>query len=137
MMAAECRHVTVLNLYGNRICDRGVEHLVTAMQDYRGLEYIGLGQNRITDVGLACLVKGLGPEVVNADDEAEIKAQVEAKAAEVSARQVCAPRVDAKGYELHERPVLYDQLEEVEDPSTGQTVVIRKKPSELKTLNVS
>jgi len=137
MIAAESRHITVLNLYGNRICDRGVEHLVVAMQEYRGLEYLGLGQNLITDVGLACLVKGLAPEIVDADDEPEIRAQVEAKAAEVSAKQVGPPRADANGRELHERPVLYDELEEQEDPSTGQVVIIRKKPSELKTLNVS
>jgi hypothetical protein len=137
MLAAEGRHVTILNLYGNRICDRGVEHLVTALQEYRGLEYLGLGQNRITDAGLACLVKGLGPEVVSADDEAEIRAQVEAKAAEVAAKQAGPPRVDANGRELHERPLLCDELEVREDPSSGQTTLIRKKPSELKTLNVS
>lgn len=137
MLSAEGRHITILNLYGNRICDRGVEYLVNAMQEYRGLEYLGLGQNRITDVGLASLVKGLGPEVVNPDDEADIRAQVEAKAAEVNARQVLPPRVDANGYELHQRPTLCDELEEQEDPSTGETIIIRKKPSELKTLNLS
>eukprot|EP00746_Dinoflagellata_sp_MGD_P108933 gnl/MRDRNA2_/MRDRNA2_46585_c0_seq1.p1 gnl/MRDRNA2_/MRDRNA2_46585_c0~~gnl/MRDRNA2_/MRDRNA2_46585_c0_seq1.p1 ORF type:complete len:556 (-),score=126.98 gnl/MRDRNA2_/MRDRNA2_46585_c0_seq1:89-1681(-) len=137
MLMAESRHITILNLYGNRICDRGVEHLVTALLEYRGLEYLGLGQNRITDAGLACLVKGLGPEAVSADDEAEIRAQVEAKAAEVAAKQVGPPRVDANGRELHERPLLCDELEEKEDSATGQIMLTRKKPSELKTLNVS
>lgn len=137
MLMAEGRHITILNLYGNRICDLGVEHVVTALQEYRGLEYLGLGQNRITDVGLGLLVKGLGPEIVSADDEADIRAQVEAKAAEVAAKQVNPPRVDANGRELHERPALCDELEEKEDPATGQIILIRKKPSELKTLNVS
>lgn len=136
-ISAEARHLTILNLWGNRICDHGVEHIVSAMQEYRGLEYLGLGQNRITDVGLWCLVKGLGPEFVSADDEAEIRAQVEAKAAEVNGKQALPPRVDANGYELHERPVLCDELVEQEDPSTGGTVWIRKKPSELKILNLS
>jgi hypothetical protein len=54
-----------LNLWENRICDRGAKILATALDEYRKLEYLGLGRNRITAAGLGTICVPFSVEVVS------------------------------------------------------------------------
>ena len=74
-----------LNLWDNRICDKGAELLAFALDAYRGLEYLGLGRNRITEQGLRALCQPFQPcplalEEVPAAKERISKQQAAAKA---------------------------------------------------------
>merc|ERR1719217_1059621 len=54
------QHLRTLNLYGNRICDGGVELIAEALEQHYALHYLGLGKNRVTHEGLRLICKGLG-----------------------------------------------------------------------------
>jgi len=78
-----------LNLWDNRICDPAVEVLAAAMDEYRGLEYLGLGRNFITAVGLTAACRPFNAQLFDAvtgADALERKARREAEAAAAEAK---------------------------------------------------
>lgn len=129
-----------LNFWDNRICDRGARAIAAALEQYRGLEYLGCGRNRVTDAGLAALCKPF--QALNLDEagkkaaldrikdqEGKIQAKAKAKA---------APKSAAGGRALREPTLFVDELEErppVVDG--GEPSYSLRRPSELKLLNLS
>jgi len=131
-----------LNFWDNRICDRGAAALGDALEQYRGLEYLGLGRNRITDIGLAALCKPFHAAHIS---EAEKKgaqdrikdqtAQVEAKS-KAAAKAKAAPK--ATDRVMREPSPFVDELEE--RPAVvegGEASFVLRRPAELKTLVLS
>lgn len=144
----ESRHLCCLNLYGNRICDRGASLIAAALESFRGLEFLGLAENRITIKGLGSLAEVLGLQRVDSEElggnEPEVRAKVEAQAAEREARAKEPPRVDGNGRERRQRPpYANDEFEEREEVSDigGESGVIQyfmlRRPSDIKTLDMS
>lgn len=89
-LSARPWNLRVLNLWDNRICDMGAESLAAAMEEYRGLEFLGLGRNRITDAGFVSLCGAFGSLVMNEEEAQPIRDKFrekeEAKAAEAKAK---------------------------------------------------
>jgi len=138
-------NLRMLNLWDNFLCDRCAELLASAAEEYRGLEYIGLGRNRITDKGLD---KICGPFNCQILDDAGLKtaqehvkgqqAQAEAvEKAKAKAKAKAAPSPgDAK--EKRESPLYFDDLKESPaEEEGGEPVWVFRRHTELKTLNVS
>jgi len=130
-----------LNLWENRVCDRGAELLATALDAYRGLEFLGLGRNRITDIGLQSLCKPFTATALDEEQAAEAKKKISTQ--ETQAKSVTDAKEKAQGQEFSGRqrraPVpLVDDLEE--RPPTGDAdrpTFVLKKASELKSLVMS
>jgi len=123
-----------LNLWDNRVCDRGAGLLAAALESYRGLEYLGLGKNRVTETGLASLCKPFNTEVL---DEARLKAaqdriklQVTEKEAAAKAKAKAQPKAKPAGSRyMREALTLVDEVEE-----GGETVWTLRRPCELRAL---
>jgi len=144
-----------LNLWDNRICDRGVELLGTAMTSYRGLEYLGLGKNRLSHVGLACIVKPFQTEVLDEARYLEVQEQRESAAkATAKSKAKAAPKLKAAesrrdsrrasgnrgsgvqgtGRVLREPVQVTEEVEEI--PGDPPTYFLRRS-CELRTLTLS
>ncbi|CAE7417190.1 unnamed protein product [Symbiodinium natans] len=128
-----------LNLWENRICDRGAELLAKALDAYRGLEYLGLGRNRITDIGLQALCQPFKP-VVPLEDSEVAAARDQIAKQQVAAKSVADAKEKARGTEFQGRQrrvsvPLVDELEERTE-SDGPNFFLRKL-SELKCLVLS
>ncbi|CAK9024219.1 unnamed protein product [Durusdinium trenchii] len=59
-LASPSPHLRALNLWGNKICDRSVKYLAEALEFNFGLQFLGLGRNYVTHVGLQILCQVLG-----------------------------------------------------------------------------
>lgn len=130
-----------LNLWENRICDAGVEFLATALDEYRGLEFLGLGRNRITDHGLQTLCRPYRPvqleeaEISAARDRiAKQEAAIKAAAAAKEKAQTQA-QVTEEGRQRRNSVPLLDELEE-RSGEEGPIFSLRKM-SELRCLVLS
>jgi len=142
-----------LNLWDNRIGNGGCVSLAAGLEVYRGLEFLGLGRNRITDSGLMVLCTPFHSKLLN--DEAvgvfrtEQAAKQKAAEAEAKAKAKADPKSKAKGKDAkdeaeaegHEQsgdrgprqPIVHEDIcEEQEDGG-----VLLQRKSELKTLNLS
>jgi len=53
-------HLRAINLWGNSICDLGAAALAQSFEVYYGLQFLGLGRNLVTHVGLEKLCEPLG-----------------------------------------------------------------------------
>ena len=53
------KHLEVLNINSNALCDDGIQHLACALQVNQGLKELWLVSCGMTDVGLECLAKSL------------------------------------------------------------------------------
>ncbi|CAE7233129.1 unnamed protein product [Symbiodinium sp. CCMP2592] len=134
-----------LNLWENRICDRGAELLANALDAYRGLEYLGLGRNRITDLGLQALCQPFKPVQLREDTElAAAKDRITKQQAQAKALADAKEKAQAQNTEFHGRQrrasiPLVDELEERPGPSEdspGPSFFLRKL-SELRCLVLS
>lgn len=138
-----------LNLWDNRLCDRCASALATALEAYRGLEYLGLGKNRITDGGLAELCRPF--HAVNLDEAGKKAAQdrikeqeagiAKASAAKAKAKAKAEPKgggADVGGRLFREPSPFVDELEERPPVlEGGEPSYLLRRPSELKMLMVS
>eukprot|EP00931_Biecheleriopsis_adriatica_P040416 TRINITY_DN23168_c0_g1_i1.p1 TRINITY_DN23168_c0_g1~~TRINITY_DN23168_c0_g1_i1.p1 ORF type:complete len:592 (+),score=136.41 TRINITY_DN23168_c0_g1_i1:100-1875(+) len=136
-------HLRSLNLWDNRICDRGAELLAGALDVYRGLEYVGLGKNRISDVGLQVLCKPFSVSTIEEADAPAIQqtiAQQEAAAQAVAAAKDKAV-AESKEFTGRQRRVevpLVDELEE--KPPVGDaesSTFLLRRQTELRCLVLS
>lgn len=59
-LASPSPHLRALNLWGNKICDRSAKFLAEALEFNFGLQFLGLGRNFVTHVGLQSLCQVLG-----------------------------------------------------------------------------
>jgi len=137
----------ILNLWDNLLCDRCAEKLGEALEVYRGLEYIGLGQNRITDEGMRSVTGPFNLQVLNEESlkvvqetikeqHAKIDAEEKAKA---KAKPKAAPAHPAENVREHrESPMYVDDLKEnAAEEEGGDPVWVYRRRTELKTLNLS
>lgn len=138
-----------LNLWENAICDQAAVALATAFEEYRGLEYLGLGRNRITDVGAATLCKPFASEILDAiaaepirarsrEQQERLDADVKAKA---KAKPKAAPKDAVPASRQRREPVLFaDEVEErppvVAADGTDTPTFVFRKFSELKALSL-
>lgn len=65
----QSQHLRAINLWGNNICDLGAAVLAESFEVYYGLQFLGLGRNLVTHVGLEKLCIPLGTTRV--DDKAQ------------------------------------------------------------------
>merc|ERR1719362_648237 len=127
-----------LNLWDNRICDRGAALLGSALQSYRGLEHLAVGRNRITDVGLQSLCRPFQSEVLVDQAKAteakeRIQQQLANKEAATKAKAKEKPQPKTAGVRIRRDPILLvEVLQELGD-SEWQL----RRPCELRVLNVS
>lgn len=147
-MAASLRksswNLRVLNLWDNYLCSKSMEHLASAFEEFRGIEYLGLGRNRITDKGLATIctpfnIKFLDDAGVKAA-QATIKQQEAQVDAAEKAKAKAKPKPDPQPGErvFREAPLTVDELREVQaDEEGGETLWVLKRHCEIKTLNMS
>ncbi|CAK0819703.1 unnamed protein product, partial [Prorocentrum cordatum] len=63
-------HLRAINLWGNRLCNRGAAALAAALEANFGLQYLGLGRNLITHEGLERLCQSVGYIQVDSDKQA-------------------------------------------------------------------
>lgn len=146
-----------LNLWDNRICDRGAALLGAALMAYRGLEYVGLGKNRLTQAGMVSVVKPFQIEVL---DEAKYQDMLEGRtgqdgkaAANPKAKAAANPKAKADarrnsqagsrrmsavkgqgGRLKREAPNTQEEIEEV--PGDPPSYLLRR-PCEIRTLTLS
>jgi len=97
-------HLRGLNLWGNNICDLGCAVLAESFEVYYGLQFLGLGRNMVTHVGLETLCAPLG--YTRIDDKAQVD-QVKksigdrTKDKEKWAKSKPAPKKDACGQDRY------------------------------------
>jgi len=117
-------HLKSLNLWGNRICDRGVQVIGEALETHYALRYLGLGRNRVTHEGLKILCAGLGVyQRVTTEAEAKELQKGTIPSEADKAKKLKAfppPKKDAKGRERHQAPCHFDELEERTDEEGNQ-----------------
>lgn len=132
------QHLKSLNLWGNRICDRGVATIAEALEGHYALQYLGLGHNRVTHVGLGLLVKNIGACMVTNEQEAKDlqKSIQQQQAAQAKAQKAPPPpKKDASGRERHQFPLRCDDIEE-RTGADGTIHWIWFRNLEFKTLNL-
>jgi len=132
-----------LNLWENSICDAAAADLAMALEEYRGLEYLGLGRNRITDEGAIAICKPLASEILDASTvepvREKMKAQQEKFDAAAKAKAKAKPKAKAGARQRREAPTFVDELEErpvPDDVENAQPSWVFRKYSELKTLSL-
>jgi len=134
----------ILNLWDNYLCSRAMESLASAFEDFRGLEYLGLARNRISDKGLATIctpfnIKFLDEAGVKAAQE-QIKQQTAQRDAAEKAKAKAKPKPPPEPGErlFRETPFIIDELKECPAEEEGGDIVwVLRRPCELKTLNLS
>mmetsp|Transcript_27044 Transcript_27044/g.43285 ORF Transcript_27044/g.43285 Transcript_27044/m.43285 type:complete len:611 (-) Transcript_27044:55-1887(-) len=130
----------ILNLWDNLLCDRCAEKLGEALEVYRGLEYIGLGQNRITDEGLKSVTAPFNLRVLNEETLKAAQETVKDQHAKIEAKAKAKPRpATANGEREPREPPLYvdDLKENAAEEEGGDSVWVYRRRTELKTLNLS
>lgn len=138
-LAAKPWQLRCLNLWENRICDRGAEALATAFESYRGLEYIGLGRNRITDVGLKLLCKPFEYQILSEDQVKDATALIKDQQLQLDAMaKAKAKYISNKSRPTRQAVIHLNELEERSPASDGaEATYLLRRPSELKSLVLS
>jgi len=130
-------HLKSLNLYGNRICDRGVQTIAEALETNYALRYLGLGRNRVTQEGLKTLMSSVGGTRVDEERAKELqKGTIPTEADKAKKLKAFPPaKKDAKGRERHQAPCHFDELEEKTDEN-GETYWMWYRNIEFQILNL-
>jgi len=121
------KHMRILNLWGNRLNDKACVSLAPVLAVHSGIQYLGLGRNWITHLGLQSLQEYIAIEVTDPTEaQARIKEQEE-KAQKFPTPTKTAP----SGRERWKREVPVDQLEE-----RGEELWIWRRNTTLQILHV-
>jgi len=130
-------HLKALNLWGNFICDQGVEALGKAFETNFCLQYLGLGRNLITHVGLQHLCSSLGvarlEEKAAADSIIKVLKE-QAKEREKKSKGAPPPKCDGSGRERHKAEPYVPTCEEFKDSETNQPYWLWTRNIQLKTV---
>jgi len=135
---AGAQHLKALNLWGNRLGDEAAAALAEALEAYFGLQYLGLGRNRVTHAGLESLCQVLGTSRIETKEQADpilksIKEQL--KERDKKMKNPPVPKRDARGRERYApEPFHVDSCEERQDAATGQVYWLRTRNTALRTL---
>jgi len=146
MGASLCKasaQLRILNLWDNYLCSRAMEPLAAAFEDFRGLEYLGLGRNRISDKGLATICTPFHMKFIDPADlkpvQDRIKQQVAQMEAAEKAKAKAKPKPPAEPGErvLKEMPYFLEELKEIPaEEEGGESLWVLRRPCELKTINL-
>eukprot|EP00439_Symbiodinium_sp_Y106_P085758 s236_g29.t2 len=137
-LASPSPHLRALNLWGNKICDRGAQALAQALEYNFGLQFLGLGRNFVTHEGLRALCNVLGTQRLEEKAAAEkvIKhLKDQQKEVEKKRKAFGAPPKDANGRERYWPEPHLDTCEEFKDDS-GTPFWIWTRNTVIKTVNV-
>mmetsp|Transcript_42630 Transcript_42630/g.92893 ORF Transcript_42630/g.92893 Transcript_42630/m.92893 type:complete len:543 (-) Transcript_42630:55-1683(-) len=133
----QSRHLRALNLWGNRLCDASTKVLAEALEAYYGLQYLGLGQNFLTHVGLESLCKVLG-KIRVAEKELADRLSKEIKLRQKEKDKLLKkpepPKKDGRGRDRYQPEFRIDSIEEFKD--AGQTFWTWTRNCALRTLNL-
>jgi hypothetical protein len=133
-------HLKGLNLWGNAICDRGAAALAEGLEVNHGLQYLGLGRNFITHVGLEKLCKPLGYNRLDQKDQADAvikEGKEKAKEKEKQKGKNAPPiKKDGKGRERYVPEFYVPTCELQTDASTGETYWLWARNTTLRTINL-
>lgn len=137
-LASPSPHLRALNLWGNKICDRGAQALAQALEYNFGLQFLGLGRNFVTHEGLRALCNVLGTRRLEEKAAAEkvIKhLKDQQKEVEKKRKAFGAPPKDANGRERYWPEPHLDTCEELKDDS-GTPFWIWTRNTVIKTVNL-
>ncbi|CAE8650681.1 unnamed protein product, partial [Polarella glacialis] len=132
-------HLRALNLWDNRICDRGAAAIAQALEVNFGLLFLGLGKNLVTDAGLASLCKVLGGARIDDKKEADALSKSlkeQQKNLDKLKKSMPPPLQDPSGRERYTPAPHIDTCEEMKDPDTGATFWLWSRNCVLQTLNL-
>jgi len=133
-------HLRALNLWGNGICDRGAEALSKAFESNYCLQFLGLGRNLVTDVGLQHLCRPLGYAVVSDAQEADnlVKAlaakEKEKTQKKDKAKGAGGPKIDVNGRERYMPEEPMATCVQITDQRTQQAIWVKSLNVTLKSL---
>lgn len=135
-LASNSWQLRCLNLWENRICDRGAELLASALDAYRGLEFLNLARNRISAVGLQSLCKPYKPSLLTEAECPAARERIKSQQAQTSASK---PKTEVCGSRQKRHPVVF--IDELEERPTvgpnGEPLFLLRRPSELRVLQLS
>ncbi|CAE7470028.1 Scn11a [Symbiodinium natans] len=137
-LASPSPHLRALNLWGNKICDRGAQALALALEFNFGLQFLGLGRNFVTQEGLRALCSVLGTRTL--EDKASAEKVIkhlkdQQKDIEKKRKAFGAPPKDGNGRERYWPEPHLDTCEELKDDS-GTPYWTWTRNTTIKTLNV-
>lgn len=130
-------HLRALNLWGNCICDRGAAALARGLETNFGLQYLGLGRNLVTHVGLQFLCKPLGVNVFfekSAADPVVKSCRELAKDRDKKLKTPVPPKRDGSGRERYTPELYVPTCEDFPDPETKKQYWLFTRNVALKTL---
>jgi len=123
---AQCPwQLRTLNLWDNRVCDYCAKILASALEEYRGLEHLTLGKNRITEVGLSALCEPFQAQVL--DEEGLKAAQERKKAVDAKVEAAAKAKAKAKGKAKPDRPE--EEGSRIREPPT-HIEALEERPSD-------
>lgn len=137
-LASPSPHLRALNLWGNKICDHSTKYLAEALEFNFGLQFLGLGRNFVTHVGLQTLCQVLG--VTHVTDKAvgdKIMKHLKDQQKEFDKKKKAfgaAPK-DGNGRERYWPSPHLDTCEEQKDEA-GASFWLWRRNTELQTLNL-
>lgn len=128
-----------LNLWGNSICDRGAAAIAESFDAYYGLQFLGLGRNLITHVGLEALCDPLGYSRV--DDKAQadqVTKEIKEKSKDLEKRKKNppVPKKDVRGCDRYVPEFALASIEQQMDGNTGEQYWLWGRNMCLRTLNL-
>jgi len=134
---SQTQHLRGINLWGNNICDLGAACLAEALEGNQCLQFLGLGRNFVTHVGLEKLCAPLG--YTRIDDKAQADQTIKdvkekAKDKEKWMKTRPAPKKDAQGGERYIPDFILPTCDQLTDASGDYWLWCRNVT--LKTLNL-
>eukprot|EP00446_Apocalathium_sp_SHHI-4_P015826 CAMPEP_0177210184 /NCGR_PEP_ID=MMETSP0367-20130122/31418_1 /TAXON_ID=447022 ORGANISM="Scrippsiella hangoei-like, Strain SHHI-4" /NCGR_SAMPLE_ID=MMETSP0367 /ASSEMBLY_ACC=CAM_ASM_000362 /LENGTH=542 /DNA_ID=CAMNT_0018659275 /DNA_START=21 /DNA_END=1649 /DNA_ORIENTATION=- len=134
-LAAPSPHLKALNLWGNYICDRGAEALGKAFEANFGLQFLGLGKNLVTHIGLQHLCRALGVRRLTEKAEADpIMKQLKDLTKDRDKKMKgFVPKVDGSGRERYNPGIYIPTCEEFKD-AAGKPYWLHVRNVALKTM---
>jgi len=115
------QHLRALNLWGNNLCDRAALALGDVLQTNFGLQFLGLGRNYVTHVGLEHLCKLVGYARIEKAEADPLLKTIKEQVKERDKRLKAPPPVksDGRGRKRYTPEFHMDEVVEQQDPSTG------------------
>lgn len=132
-------HLRGLNLWGNAICDQGAAAIAESFEHFYGLQYLGLGRNLVTHIGLEKLCKPLGYTRVDNKEQADAIAKdikEKGKERDKRAKAPPPPKKDGKGRERYSPDFFMPSCEVQADSSTGEQYWLWGRNMTLRTLHL-
>ncbi|CAK0819702.1 unnamed protein product, partial [Prorocentrum cordatum] len=116
-------HLRAINLWGNRLCNRGAAALAAALEANFGLQYLGLGRNLITHEGLERLCQSVGYIQVDSDKQAaNVQKAIKDSQKSGDKKGKTVVKKDGRGRDRYTPEPRCDSLEELKDSAVAPQV---------------